>query len=76
MNRDIANDIIDMVLGQGPYGLHSSRAICQKVCEKYPDYIKRLGYKDPIALGDNQMVGRDLVKDACAFLGLDWTEYL
>lgn len=76
MNRDMAFDIISMLRGYDEYAKHSSRALCQQVCEKYPDYIMRMGYQDPLALGDNQLVGRDIVKDACAFLGFDWTEYL
>lgn len=70
MCRQEAEWIIALREGKRHYRSHSYRALCAYVANHNPDLMKEY-CDDPETIGDNQLVGQELVRDACKLLGLE-----
>jgi hypothetical protein len=70
MSIEEARYIIELRLGGTEFNAHSYRALCERIANDCPNVLIAWGY-DPKTIGDNQLVGMDLIREACKVLNID-----
>lgn len=68
--------LAELIVGlRTEYPIHSWRRIAEVICELHPLYIEeKYGDGAPKDLHGNQMLGDELVRDACTVLGLKYED--
>lgn len=71
MPGHIAKRIKELKLGQNGQRKHSARALAERICDEFPEYIQAShGLDCHIHLRGNQLLGNYLCRDAEEYYGL------